>query len=71
MNEYAQLKGNEIVWDLYAGTGTISMFLARQAGFVYAFELVESAVMDAKKNAGEYGIKNLNNHAKVRDYRIY
>jgi len=59
VNEYAQLKGNEIVWDLYAGTGTISMFLARQAGFVYAFELVESAILDAKKNAGEYGIKNL------------
>ena len=57
--DYAQLKGNEIVWDLYAGTGTISMFLAKQAGFVFAFELSESAVKDALKNSNNYGIKNL------------
>ncbi|MCK4754204.1 MAG: class I SAM-dependent RNA methyltransferase, partial [Calditrichia bacterium] len=57
--DYAQLNGNEIVWDLYAGTGTISMFLARKAEFVYAFELVDSAVKDAIKNAKKYGIKNL------------
>lgn len=57
--DYAQLNGNEIVWDLYAGTGTISMFLARKAEFVYAFELIDSAVKDAIKNARKYGIKNL------------
>jgi len=57
--DYTQLKGDEIVWDLYAGTGTISMFLARSAGHVYAFELVDSAVKDALKNARKYSIKNL------------
>ena len=57
--DYAQLKGNEIVWDLYAGTGTISMFLAKRAGFVFAFELSESALKDALKNSNNYGIKNL------------
>jgi 23S rRNA (uracil1939-C5)-methyltransferase len=57
--DYAQLTGDEIVWDLYAGTGTISMFLARNAGFVYAFELIDSAINDGKKNAKKYGINNL------------
>ena len=57
--DYAKLKGNEIVWDLYAGTGTISMFLAKRAGFVFAFELSESALKDALKNSNNYGIKNL------------
>jgi 23S rRNA (uracil1939-C5)-methyltransferase len=57
--DYAQLRGDEIVWDLYAGAGTISMFLARRAGHVYAFELVDSAVKDALKNTRKYGIKNL------------
>ena len=55
--DYAQLKGNEIVWDLYAGTGTISMFLAKRAGFVFAFELSESALKDALKNSNNYGKK--------------
>jgi len=57
--EYADLKGHEIVWDLYSGTGTISMFLAKKAEFVYAFELVDSAVSDAIKNAEKYDIKNI------------
>ena len=57
--EYSDLKGNEIVWDLYAGTGTISLFLAERAKIVYAFELIESAVIDAKKNAQKYKVKNI------------
>jgi len=57
--DYAQLNGDEIVWDLYAGTGTISMFLAEKSKFVYALELVESAVKDGVRNAKKYGIKNL------------
>jgi 23S rRNA (uracil1939-C5)-methyltransferase len=57
--EYAELKGDEIVWDLYAGTGTISLFLAKKAEYVYAFELVESAVKDGIRNAKKYDINNL------------
>jgi 23S rRNA (uracil1939-C5)-methyltransferase len=57
--EYAQLTGDEIVWDLYAGTGTITIFLAQKAKFVYAFELAESAVKDGLKNIEKYGQKNI------------
>ena len=49
--EFAQLNGNEIVWDLYCGIGTISLFLARQAKMVYGVEVVAQAIEDAKKNA--------------------
>jgi 23S rRNA (uracil1939-C5)-methyltransferase len=56
---YADLKGNEIVWDLYAGTGTISLFLAKKAEYVYAFELIESAVKDGIRNAKQNGVKNI------------
>ncbi len=56
--EFADLNPNQIVWDLYAGTGTISLFLAQKARQVIGFELVESAVKDAEKNATDHGIKN-------------
>ena len=56
--EFADLKGMEKVWDLYCGTGTITIFLAEQAKEVTGFELVESAVKDAKSNAKSHGINN-------------
>lgn len=49
--EFADLKGNETVWDLYCGIGTISLFLAQKAGKVYGVEIVPEAIEDAKKNA--------------------
>lgn len=49
--EYANLTGNEIVWDLYCGIGTISLFLAKQAKQVYGVEIIPQAVEDAKQNA--------------------
>ena len=49
--EYADLKGDEIVWDLYCGIGTISLFLAQKAKQVYGVEIVPQAIADAKKNA--------------------
>jgi len=57
--QFAEISKHEIVWDLYAGTGTISLFLARQAKEVVGFELVESAVSDAGKNAQEHKISNV------------
>lgn len=48
---YANLEGNETVWDLYCGIGTISLFLARKAGQVYGVEIVEQAIEDARQNA--------------------
>lgn len=56
--EYAGLSGSETVWDLYCGTGTISLFLAKHAARVYGVEIVPQAIEDAKKNAIENGIGN-------------
>ncbi len=57
--EYAGLNGGEVVWDLYSGTGTISLCLAQQAKEVVAFEIVESAVADAHKNAADNKVTNV------------
>lgn len=56
--EYASLTGKEIVWDLYCGIGTISLFLARKAGKVYGVEIVPEAIENAKENARLNGIEN-------------
>lgn len=48
---FAGLTGNEIVYDLYCGTGTITNFVARQAKKVVGIEYVESAIVDANENA--------------------
>lgn len=56
--EYAGLSGNEIVWDLYCGIGTISLFLAQKAKQVYGVEIIPQAIEDAKNNAK---INNLTN----------
>ena len=55
---YAGLTGKETVWDLYCGIGTISLFLAKQAGKVYGVEIVPDAVRDAQQNARLNGITN-------------
>lgn len=49
--EYANLSGQETVWDLYCGIGTISLFLAQKAKQVYGVEIVPQAIEDAKENA--------------------
>ena len=56
--EYADLKGDEMVWDLYCGIGTISLFLAQKAKMVYGVEIVPQAIEDAKKNAKLNEINN-------------
>ncbi len=56
--EYAGLTGQENVIDAYCGIGTISLFLARQAGRVYGVEVVPEAIEDAKRNASLNGIAN-------------
>lgn len=56
--EYADLKGDETVWDLYCGIGTISLFLAQRAKMVYGVEIVPQAIEDARKNAELNGITN-------------
>ena len=49
--EYANLTGEEIVWDLYCGIGTITLSMAKDAKKVIGVEIVEKAVEDAKNNA--------------------
>lgn len=57
--DFAELKGNEIVYDLYSGAGTITIFISDKAKKVYAFEAVESAIADAKVNAELNNILNV------------
>lgn len=56
--EYAGLTGEETVWDLYCGIGTISLFLADKAKQVYGVEIIPQAIADAKENAARNGIEN-------------
>jgi len=56
--KHAELKGDEIVYDLYCGTGTITLFLAQQCREAYGFELVEAAVVNARENARKLNISN-------------
>lgn len=57
--EYAGLTGDETVWDLYCGIGTISLFLAKKAKKVYGVEIVPQAIEDARENAKLNGIGNV------------
>ncbi|MBQ9030023.1 MAG: 23S rRNA (uracil(1939)-C(5))-methyltransferase RlmD [Parasporobacterium sp.] len=57
--EFAGLTGTETVWDLYCGTGTISLFLAQKAGFVHGVEIVPEAIRDARDNAERNQITNV------------
>ena len=55
---YAGLTGDEYVWDLYCGIGTISLFLSQKAKKVYGVEIVPRAIEDAKQNAQLNHIEN-------------
>ena len=56
--EFAELTGNETVYDLYTGTGTIANFIARQCAKVVGVEYVPEAIEDARVNSGINGIGN-------------
>lgn len=56
--EYAGLSGGETVIDAYCGTGTITLFLARYAAKVYGIEIIEPAIIDARRNAANNNIDN-------------
>lgn len=57
--DYAGLTGKETVWDLYCGIGTISLFMAKRAKQVYGIEIVPEAIEDARENACENQIGNV------------
>jgi 23S rRNA (uracil1939-C5)-methyltransferase len=56
--EFAALTGNEVVYDLYTGTGTIAQFVSRKASKVFGIEYVPEAIEDARSNAKANGIDN-------------
>lgn len=56
--DYAGLSGKETVLDMYSGTGTIPIYLAKNAGSVTGIEICESAVRDARRNCMENDIMN-------------
>ncbi len=56
--EYAQLSGNEVVWDAYCGIGSISLFLAQKAKKVYGVEIIPEAIENARENAKLNGLNN-------------
>jgi 23S rRNA (uracil1939-C5)-methyltransferase len=58
--DFANLKGDELVYDLYTGTGTIAQFVAKQAKYVVGVEAVPDAIIAAKENAQLNGIENVN-----------
>lgn len=58
--DLAGITGNEVVYDLYSGAGTISIFISSKAKQVYGFETVESAVLDAEENKKLNKIANVN-----------
>ena len=58
MTEDCDLTGSEVVWDLYSGTGTMAIGLARAARKVIGFELLQASVSDAQTNAGLNGVDN-------------
>jgi len=56
--DFAQLRGNEVVYDLYTGTGTIAQFIAKQAKKVIGIEAIPEAIAKAKQNAKDNQIDN-------------
>ncbi|MCK9326442.1 MAG: 23S rRNA (uracil(1939)-C(5))-methyltransferase RlmD [Bacteroidales bacterium] len=58
VRDFAELKGDDVVYDLYTGTGTIALFLARQVSKVIGIEYVPEAIEDARINAEMNEISN-------------
>lgn len=56
--EYAGLTGNETVWDLYCGIGTITLSMSKKAKQVYGVEIIPQAIDDANDNAARNNISN-------------
>ena len=57
--ESAEINKNDIVFDLYCGIGTISLFMSKYAKKVYGIEIVEQAIKDAKENAKINNVENI------------
>ncbi len=60
---FANFNGNELVYDLYTGTGTIALFIARSVKHIVGIDSVKESIKDAKKNAEENNITNVEFYA--------
>lgn len=58
VKEYAGLTGEEVLWDIYCGAGTIGLYLAEGVKKLYGIEIIPEAIADAKENAKTNGIEN-------------
>lgn len=58
VKEYAGMTGEEVLWDIYCGAGTIGLYLAEGAKKLYGIEIIPEAIADAKENAKANGIEN-------------
>jgi 23S rRNA (uracil1939-C5)-methyltransferase len=58
VRQFGEFKTDDVVYDLYSGTGSIAIFISDAVKEVVGIEFVESAILDAEKNAGENGINN-------------
>lgn len=56
---FADLKSDDVLWDLYCGAGTITLFVAPHVKYALGIELAPSAIADAKSNAQRNGLKNV------------
>ena len=61
--DFAELRPDEVVYDLYTGTGTIALFVARMCHRVVGIEYVEDSVVAARENARQNGIDNVEFHS--------
>ncbi len=61
--ELADISNKDVVYDIYCGIGTISLFLAKKAKHVYGIEIVEEAIKNARKNAEKNNIENVSFYA--------
>ena len=62
VQHYLDLKGDEIIFDLFCGTGSISLFLAKLTKEIYGFDIIKSAIEDATRNSVINGIGNAKFH---------
>jgi 23S rRNA (uracil1939-C5)-methyltransferase len=56
--DYAELNGNQVVYDLYCGTGSIGIFVSKKASKIIGVEMIGDAVADAKENAQINGVSH-------------
>ena len=63
VREFGSLSGSEIVYDLYTGTGTIALFMAKNARHISGIDYMEDSIADARQNASANGIENASFHA--------